>query len=360
MDLKDVLKQLSERAGKVKDSLQTEEATKNALIMPFIQSLGYDVFNPLEVVPEFICDIGTKKGEKIDYAIMKGDDPILLIECKHCNQDLSLHDNQLLRYFHVTNAKFGILTNGLQYRFYTDLEVPNRMDEKPFFEFNILEIKSQHIEEIKKFHKAYFDVDNILSSASELKYTNELKEILNREYADPSPEFTKFLVKQVMPGSMATAKIIDQFAPLVKKSIASIINDAISDMLKNALNAGVEKEKETPKIEVLKEDEKSVDSKIVTTEEELEAYYIVKSILRQTFPCERITYRDGQTYFSVLVDDNNRKPVCRLYLNSPTNKMISFVGDDKKEIKNKIQSLDEIYNFSSEIIGAAGKFISID
>ncbi|OAV65643.1 hypothetical protein Barb6_02814 [Bacteroidales bacterium Barb6] len=175
MDFKDQLKSISERIEKLKDNLQTEEATKNALIMPFIQALGYDVFNPLEVVPEYTCDIGTKKGEKIDYAILKDGEAIILIECKHWKSDLTLHDNQLLRYFHVSKAKFGVLTNGIIYRFYTDLEAANKMDEKPFLEVDLTDIKGNQTEELKKFHKTYFDVETILSSASELKYTAKSK-----------------------------------------------------------------------------------------------------------------------------------------------------------------------------------------
>jgi len=135
MDLKDQLKQIADRVTKLKDQILTEEATKNAFIMPFLQCLGYDVFNPLEVVPEFISDIGIKKGEKIDYAIFKDGKPTILIECKDWRQNLNLHDGQLLRYFHVSKAKFGLLTNGISYRFYSDLVEPNKMDEKPFLEF---------------------------------------------------------------------------------------------------------------------------------------------------------------------------------------------------------------------------------
>ena len=169
MDFKDAIKQLAERVSKLKDNIQTEEATKNAFIMPFINALGYNVFNPLKVLPEMTCDIGMKKGEKIDYAIMKDDEPILLIECKHWKQDLNLHDNQLIRYFNVSKAKFGLLTNGIIYRFYTDLKEPNKMDEKPFLEVDITDIRDNQIEELKKFHKSYFDVNSILNSASELK-----------------------------------------------------------------------------------------------------------------------------------------------------------------------------------------------
>src|ERR1700741_2550924 len=141
MDFKDQIKMLGDRVIKLKDQIQTEEATKNAFIMPFLQALGYDVFNPMEVVPEFISDIGLKKGEKIDYAIMKDGSPCILVECKHVTQNLNIHDGQLLRYFHVSKAKFGLLTNGVIYRFYTDLVEPNKMDEKPFLEFNVTEIK---------------------------------------------------------------------------------------------------------------------------------------------------------------------------------------------------------------------------
>lgn len=189
MDFKDSIKQISERIEKLKDNLPTEEATKNAFVMPFISALGYDVFNPLEVLPEMTCDIGTKKGEKIDYAIMKDGEPIMLIECKHWQQDLNLHDNQLLRYFNVSKAKFGVLTNGIIYRFYTDLEEPNKMDEKPFLEINMTDLKDAQIDELKKFHRSYFDIETILSSASELKYMGELRTIINKEFSNPSPEY---------------------------------------------------------------------------------------------------------------------------------------------------------------------------
>lgn len=215
MDFKDAIKQISDRIVKLKDNLQTEEATKNALVMPFLNALGYDVFNPLEVLPEMTCDIGTKKGEKIDYAILKDGKPVILIECKHWEQDLNLHDNQLLRYFNVSPAKFGVLTNGIVYRFYTDLESPNKMDSRPFLEVNLLDIKDYQIEELKKFQKSAFNVDTILSSASELKYTGEIKAIIAREFSNPSTEFAKFFGRQVYDG-VYTAKVSDQFVGLVK------------------------------------------------------------------------------------------------------------------------------------------------
>lgn len=354
MDFKDSIKQLSDRVLKLRDNILTEEATKNAFIMPFINTLGYDVFNPLEVVPEMTCDIAMKKGEKIDYAIMKDGEPILLIECKHWAQDLNLHDNQLIRYFNVSKAKFGLLTNGIIYRFYTDLIEPNKMDEKPFLEVDITDLKDTQVEELKKFHKSYFDIENVLSSASELKYMGELKGIISKEFVSPSPEFVKYFARQVYDG-VITAKLLEQFTYLTKKSLSVYINDLISERLKSALkteDAAEQKEVEVIQESILSED----DNKIVTTEEEIESYLIVKSILRPVVDISRVVYRDAQTYFAILFDDNNRKPICRMYFNSLTKKYISTFDENKKESKHEISSLDDIYTYSQQLIETVSNY----
>jgi hypothetical protein len=234
MDFKDQLKQLSDRITKIKDQVATEEATKNAFIMPMLQVLGYDVFNPLEIVPEFVADIGTKKGEKIDYAIIRDGKPLVLIECKHWNKNLNLHEGQLIRYFQAANARFGILTNGIKYRFYTDLEKDNIMDEKPFFDIDLLNIKDNEIEELKKFHKSYFDLESIVNTASDLKYTSEIKTIIQNEIVNPTEWFVRGIAKVVYQG-VVTSRILEQFTALTKKSFSQVISDMITDRLTNAL-----------------------------------------------------------------------------------------------------------------------------
>lgn len=355
MDFKDALKQLSERVEKLKDNLLTEEATKNALIMPFLQVMGYDVFNPLEVLPEFICDIGTKKGEKIDYAIFKDGQPSVLVECKHWKQDLTLHDNQLLRYFHVTPAKFGILTNGIIYRFYTDLETPNKMDEKPFLEVDLTNLKSSQVEELKKFHKSYFDVDQILSSASELKNLNAFGTLIKKEFAEPSPEFVKFLSKQIYEGRL-TDKLLEQFTVLLKKSISSYVNGQVADRLKAAMKneddeTKTEENSTGPGNAPAGEPEKGID----TTETEMQAYYIIKAILTKVVPPNRIVFKDSIDYFAVNVD-HIYKNVCRLYFNNPENLRIAFRTEDKKEERIHIDSIEDIYNYSDRLVEVAEKY----
>lgn len=358
MDFKDQIKQLGDRVAKLKEQILSEEATKNAFIMPFLQILGYDVFNPLEVVPEYITDVGIKKGEKIDYAIMKDGNTTLLIECKHWSQNLNLHDGQLLRYFHVSNARFGILTNGIIYRFYSDLVEANKMDEKPFLEINITDLKDNQIEEIKKFHKSYFDADSIVSSASELKYSNELKQLFYQEINNPSPEFVRYFTKQVYSG-VVTARILDQFTNLTKKSIQQYISDIITERLKTALNNEdkTSKEKENIEVELIKKDSDN-ENKISTSEEELEGYAIIKSMLRQKIDINRIAYKDSQTYFAIILDNNIRKTICRLYFNR-NKKYICTFNEQKEEVKSELNSLDDIYNFSENLINTIARFDGI-
>ena len=342
MDFKDSIKQLTERIKTLKDNLQTEEATKNALIMPFITALGYDVFNPLEVVPEMVCDIGTKKGEKIDYAIMQDGLPVILIECKHWQQDLDNHNNQLLRYFGVSKAKFGILTNGIQYRFYTDLAEKNVMDEKPFLEIDLSEPKDAQIEELKKFHKSYFDIDTILSTASELKYSNDLRGIIQSEFQNPSDDFVKFLGRQVYDGSF-TAKACEQFRPIVKRAIATYINDIISDRLKAAMkegdtHAGKEETKAEPEQE---------QPEIITTDEELQAFYIIRSILGEICPVDEIIYIDNKTTFTIYHTSNKGKAVCRF--ESSKNKTNRFVVCYPEMAKYTLESINDLYKHAEAI-----------
>lgn len=253
-----------------------------------------------------------------------------MIECKHWEENIDLHDNQLLRYFNVSKAKFGLLTNGIIYRFYTDLDKQNVMDKKPFLEFDITAMKDYQVEELKKFHKSYFDVESILNTASELKYTRELKKLINQEMNDPNPEFVKYFAKQVYPG-VVTAKVLEQFTGLTKKSAQILISDLITERLNIAIN----KESEANEAQETMQESKDGHVKIITTGEELEGYMIVKTILRQKIDAKRVVYRDSQTYFAILLDDNNRKTICRLYFNGKK-KYFVILDENRKEIKTQI------------------------
>ncbi|EJS4046280.1 type I restriction endonuclease [Vibrio vulnificus] len=351
MDFIERLQALSKKVSQVSANLATEEATKNALVMPFLHSvLGYDVFDPNEVVPEFTADTGTKKGEKVDYALIKDGAVQILIECKKYSEPLSTkHANQLFRYFSVTNARIAILTNGAQYQFYTDLDAPNKMDEKPFLTLDLEDLDEHVVPEIKKLTKSSFDVDSVVDAAGELKYLNQIKKVLIEQFTQPEEDFVKFFTSKVYDG-VQTAKVKSQFLEITTKALKQFLNDSINARLKSAIGTDV---KETVKIENLEEPSDNENdviekSKVHTTDEEIEGFNIVKAILRQRIEVQRVYSRDTQSYFGILLDDNNRKPICRLWFNTKQ-KYIGIFDESKTEIRHPIESLDDIFNFADQL-----------
>lgn len=353
MDFKDQLLLLAERVGKLKDNVKTEEATKTSFILPFLQALGYDIFNPSEVTPECDCDYGTKKGEKIDYTVSLNDEPIMLIECKHWSADLDKHKAQLFRYYHVSKAKFGVLTNGIVYKFFADLETPNKMDDKPFFEINLLDLRDSHIDKLKEFCHDQYDINRILNSATELKYVNAIKTYIAAQSVDPSEEFTKFITKQVYDG-IVTKSVMDEFTPMVKRAFQLFTNDYVNNRLKSAITP------EVPAVDISVESEEAEagESKIITTEEELQGFYIVRAILCNTVDLNRVVDRDAQSYFAILFDNNNRKPICRLHFNGGK-KYVETFDENKVGTKHLISSLNDIYQLSDTLIQTVGYYMKV-
>lgn len=352
MDLVDQLRELALRISKIKDTIQTEEATKNALIMPFIQILGYNVFDPTEVTPEIVADVGLKKGEKVDYAILMDGKPIILFECKRSGGDLNInHASQLFRYFHVTEARFGVLTNGLTYRFFTDLEQPNKMDERPFFEFNILEFKEQHVEELKKFTKSAFDIDQILNTASYLKYTRAATNVLQQWMEYPSEELVKLICGEIHNGKRFTPALKEQFTQITKVAFNELIAEKITERLKMAME---------PSFKPPSDQQQSQESEeIITTPEEMEAFRIVRAILCEVIDPKRIVMRDAKSYCAILFDDNNRKPICRLRFNSPSKMSIGLFNDKEENIVN-IDDLSVIYKYCDQLKKTATSYLNLN
>ncbi|MGB9937428.1 MAG: type I restriction endonuclease [Methanobacterium sp.] len=351
MDLIDKLNDIYKRAEKTKDQIETEEATKTAFVMPFIQALGYDIFNPTEVVPEFTCDVGIKKGEKVDYAIIIDNKPLILVECKACNCNLDKeHASQLFRYFAAnTPARFGILTNGINYRFFTDIEKPNIMDNKPFLEINLDEIKELDVKELKKFTKSTFHLEKNLNAANQLKYTKEIKNIISEQYKEPSDEFIKFFAKQVYEGVL-TKNIKNQFAEITRIAFKQFIKDKIDNTLKDALKSGNHTDEviEYP----LQEEENEI-----TTEEELESYYIVKAILSEIIDPSRIFIRDRKSYCGILLDNTQLKPICRLHFNTKQ-KYIGIFDENKHQERVPIETVNDIYKYSEKLKETVNKYDS--
>jgi hypothetical protein len=359
MEFTELLAAIALKVRNQRDAIQTEEGTKNAFVMPFISTiLGYDVFNPLEVVPEFTADVGIKKGEKIDYAIMRDGEVQILMECKKSTEPLKIENaSQLYRYFAVTNARIAVLTNGQVYQFYTDLDAPNRMDDKPFLVLDLLDIDETLIPELRKLTKDVFDLESIISAAGELKYVGQIKRTIAAQFKEPEEEWVRFFTSRVYEGSL-TQKVREQFAPLVAKAAKQFLNDQVNDRLKTALGSAnftasvVEQGAGAVTSQPAAAVDLDRDTELDTTLEELEGYQIVKAIACSEVKPQRVVHRDGKSYFAILLDDNNRKPIARLHFNGKKQKYIGLFDEQKVETRHPIDTLDSIYQHATHIRAA--------
>lgn len=339
-------------ADRVKDhghTISTEEATKTSIVLPFLQTLGFDVFNPSEVVPEFTADAVGKKGEKVDYAIKLGGEIRILIECKGLSTKLDRkHLAQLFRYFTVTSAKFGILTNGQVFEFYTDLEEPNKLDAKPFFIFDLLTFGTNSLSELQRFEKSAFDVDKILATAERLKYVSAVKRVVVKETEDPSEGLVKLVAAEVHEGRV-TAQVREQVESAIRHAFKEIIRDAVQVRLANAL------EDTSKTVDSIEADYEEASDGIETTAEEIEGMMTVRAIVHSVIQASRINLRDSKSYCAVLVDDNNRKPLCRMHFNRKQWYIGFFDGEQEERVA--ISNLTELYDYSDRLRKTAEKYI---
>lgn len=347
MDFIDQVKQFAKRVETLRDSIQTEEATKTSIIMPFFAMLGYDVFNPLEFTPEFIADVGIKKGEKVDYAIIKNGEPVILIEAKSTNKKLERHDSQLFRYFGTTKAKFAILTNGITYRFYTDIEETNKMDKEPFLEFNIIKIKENQINELKKFKKELFDVDMLLDSACLLKYEKQFKALFEQQLQEPTDDFIKIFVSSVYTAPK-TQSVLDKFRPILKKSLNDYINETLNDKIMNAL--------QNTEIDNTNIIDDNIDIKTTPSDDELEGFFIIKTILKNSVDMRDLYYKKTDSYFVILYKNNTRKWICRFDF-TEKRKLLILPESNKTQYKVKLENLNDIMDYKNKIVSILNDYI---
>lgn len=357
MDFIDHLRVLSSSISNTKNIIQTEEATKTSMVMPLIQILGYNVFDPLEVTPELVADVGTKKGEKVDYAVLMEGKPVILFECKKSGAELNInHASQLFRYFHVTSARFGVLTNGINYKFFTDLEQPNKMDEKPFFEFNILDFKERDVEELKKFAKTTFDLDTILTTASDLKFTRAIQSKLAEWIAKPSEDFVRLVSTELLGNKRFTPTLKDQFTLITKQAFDQLIAERINERLKGAMTPEAAPISANSSVETSSESQATPS--IITTEEEVEGFYAIRAMLRDIVNPQRVIMRDSQSYCAILLDDNNRKPICRLRFNNLQKLKLGFFNVKKEEEQVSLSSVDDLFNHAEKLRATTLSYIA--
>ena len=357
MDFIDEVRTRSGRFAKRTEHLDTEEATKSALVLPFIQMLGYEIFDPTEVVPEFTADVGLKKGEKVDYALIQDGKPVVLIECKRFGSNLDDADvSQLLRYFTNTDARFGILTDGVVYRFFSDLDQPNVMDPKPFFEFNMLNFTEPQIEELKRFTKSAFSMSEVVDAARELHYTNEIKRVLTEEITEPSQEFVRFITKRVYQGSV-TKTVREQFGALTQQAFTQLVNDRISVRLKSALEreeGRADSHEESP------DQQEAEEPEFVLAE--VEALNIIKAIVRDVVDVRRIALRHAKSYSSVVLHADTLRNdyglvLCRLLVRTPSLRL-GLLNEGKQEERVHLDDLDNLFDYADRLRATVAAYTS--
>ena len=344
MDLYEDLQRLGARISSIKDSVQTEEATKHSFVMPFFQILGYDIFDPNVIVPEFTADVGIKKGEKVDYAIMYEGKPLIIVEVKKHTEVLNKHSSQLYRYFGVTDAKFALLTNGIEYRFYSDINKENRLDDNPFLIVNLDELNKRDVKALERFTKSDLNISSILEMANKQRRILEIKKIFEEETAKPSDDLARMFACRILPqGTRITGSVLEDFKSYTKTALSEIVTDLASKKI-NSVRAGL-----TANITDEDDEGSNDEAKIVTTQDELQGFFIIKSILGEYVELDKIYARDTQSYFGVLFDDNNRKWIARLHFNT-AKKYIGIHEIEKQETRYPLEKLEDIYKFRDKLI----------
>lgn len=355
---------LSERVRNRAEQVVGEEATKMALIVPFLSTLGYDVYDPSEVKPEYIADFAIRKAgqfEKVDYAIAINGSIVMLVEAKARGQKAEAHDGQLSRYFNgLITTKVAIVTNGIEYRFFTDLRDKNVMDKEPFFTFSILEYDDKDIENLKLFHRDNFDVASINQYAEEMVYVKGMTQLVGHLLRSPSEEFIRFLVAEL--GKVApnyqiqgkiTNKVIEKFKPIVKKSIQGSLVELMTRSLSQEIIqlSEVANTEEAEELDALETNDTKVteESKIITTEEELRAFDKIRSIVTTSKNYHHdVYYKDTESYFSVHLGKANWW-FLRFYLSSSKKTFIARLSPEEAKYIAPEFTIQEVPYSASEV-----------
>lgn len=364
MTFEDELKDFTKTIPDKLEHIDSEETSKIALITPFLRLMGYDTTNPAEVKAEYTADVGTKQGEKVDFAILENGEPLIFIECKSATNELT-NDNisQLFRYFSITDIQIGILTNGVEYKFFTTGEDNNRMDEKPFLDIDLLNLTKKDIKELEKFKKSNFDIDEVVSRADNLKYRNLIKKTLLSEFEEPSEDFIKAIGQQVYEGRL-TPNIKERFGNIISVAITEIINEKVNKTLSDAVASNETQQEDNNAVEA--EEEIIDEDGIITTDVEKEGYFIVRSIASEVVDPDLIAIRDRKHYCNILFDNNQRYPIVRFYFNNEDHLRVEFYDEitltsngGKIGEKVDIENVSDLYKYKERILKVVNDYLEM-
>lgn len=364
------VKKVVERVDAVKG--RGEEATKQAMILPIIEALGYDIWNPNEVCPEFEADTAIKKNgqkEKVDFALIKDGKPVIFIECKAFGEPLNGHEGQLARYFNSTpSVSLAVITNGMEYRLFTDTGELNILDNDPFFICNFNAV-DRGIDILAKFAKPVFYAESIREYATELKYTAKIADFLSKELDIRNGILTESLIRWILSSEKMydgriTANVVERFEPIAREALHRVIRKIVRRSValidegvttEDSPEADVEFKDQVaePQLEQHTSEDKPDNSRrqIVTTEEELAGFNLVKAMFEKSpfaestiyDPAARkdtsieVQYKDTTAYFNIYLNKSSWW-VLRLSLDSKS-KWIGFDMTNEEILEHLPESM---------------------
>lgn len=359
MEFLERIKELGKKISEQKSFVATEQAAKTSFVMPFLQALGYDVFNAVEVIPEYVADWAAKKGEKVDYTIKVGGQTMMLLECKQVDDTLdAAKENQLANYFHhVQECNIGVLTNGIVYKFYTDLNAENIMDTEPFFVFDFTAFKDPHIARLEMFSKANITKTDVINSdIIKIRNYSATIEALKKDFSNPADDWVKYIIKQMPFIKRSTEAVVEEFREHIKKAVVQFEQDFFDAQiarLKETTQAP------TPEQQAKPTEQPPEKSSIQTTVEEMQALSIVRSMLYKIIPSEKIALKDSENYCNISYVTTGWPTIVRLNFSDPNKLSISFPGNPDLTSLGKIEikSVEKLNDHSDKIVATIQKIL---
>lgn len=339
-DFKERLMRHAEHVKNVGPHCQSEETTKQALVLPFLNLLDFNPFDPLKVKAEFGADLpGIKNNERVDYALFSDGHPVMFIEAKSYTEKLTNHTGQIARYFNATpGVTISALTNGREWRFYTDLKNQNVMDDVPFLTFDLANVTEADAEQLARFRYGQFHPDRLRSFAEERVYLNRFKEVIETLLKEPDADFVRLIATRASLAAKLTGRFIETITPLIKQSVA----DAISKMVVSGLSSPppvpttVELAAAPPPADSDADIVDPNNPKIVTTAAERKILSIVQMILEGQVDAEGVVGKDTESYYAVLFQGKTNRWLLR-YVGDRHRPLVYFIIDLSDEHKALIE-----------------------
>lgn len=348
------LQRLAEQVRRRQPHIRGEESTKQALIVPFLSLLGYDVHDPTELQPEYIADFAKKRSggplEKVDYAIRRDGNPVIFIECKAVDAEPSSHSGQLARYFNATpSVPIAIITNGVRYLFFTDLEERNILSERPFFQFNIFDFVTNDVDILESFGRERYDPATIRERVEEIIYANKINAYIGEELRSPSESFTRFVLSELnlfTGGKRLTPKLVEKFIPTIRRAIQTTLLDMATRSIREQGEASVPVVVPPPPVApapvaappvtaaaprdaaaATSQSGSKIPAAVVTTPEELEALDIVRQLCSDSplASAAPVQHRDTVGWFAINAG-STRKVFLRLFFNQRRKSIVTKVA----------------------------------